>query len=128
MAQLILDTNIVSYFFKGDPRAAAYLPDMAGRTLCISFATLGELYQWPILRSWGSGKIASLEIFVERYEVIWSDELICRYWAEITTLKGRPVSLPDAWIAATAMRQSVPLLSHNRKNFEQIPGLELVTH
>jgi predicted nucleic acid-binding protein len=33
----------------------------------------------------------------------------------------------DLWIAATAIRYSIPLLSNNRRHFEEVPGLVLIS-
>jgi hypothetical protein len=33
----------------------------------------------------------------------------------------------DMWIAASAVRHNVPLVSHNRDHFEGIPGLVLIS-
>jgi hypothetical protein len=33
----------------------------------------------------------------------------------------------DLWIAACALRHSVPLISNNRKHFEKISGLQLIS-
>jgi predicted nucleic acid-binding protein len=51
---LLLDTSVVSLFFKNDDtRAALYLPDLQGRILAISFITVAELRRWTIERKWG---------------------------------------------------------------------------
>jgi tRNA(fMet)-specific endonuclease VapC len=55
MSVLLIDTNIVSYVFKRDTRAAAYASDLNGQTLAVSFMTIAELYQWMAVRNWGYG-------------------------------------------------------------------------
>ena len=40
---------------------------------------------------------------------------------------GKPISVQDAWIAATAIRHNVPLATHNREDFAGISGLTLLT-
>jgi len=42
------------------------------------------------------------------------------------SIKGRPIAPGDAWVAAVATRHGLPLLTHNRKHFEALPGLALV--
>jgi predicted nucleic acid-binding protein len=44
---LLIDTNIVSFLFKGDSRASHYAPWLCGQDLAISFVTAAELYKWP---------------------------------------------------------------------------------
>lgn len=39
--------------------------------------------------------------------------------------RGAGVSMPDALIAATAVRLSLPVMTRNRRHFEPIEGLEV---
>ncbi len=45
MTIVLLDTNVVSYLFKGDTRALAYAPLLRGQRLAISFMTVAELFE-----------------------------------------------------------------------------------
>ena len=45
------------------------------------------------------------------------------YWA-ISKKWGK---LKDAWIAATALRHGLPLVTHNRRHFESIPALRVIS-
>jgi predicted nucleic acid-binding protein len=47
-------------------------------------------------------------------------------YAEIRCLPGHPIDLGDAWIAASALRHAIPLVTHNQKHYEHIPGLQLI--
>jgi len=38
-----------------------------------------------------------------------------------------PVSVGDAWIAATALAYSIPLVTHNYSDFKNISGLQIIT-
>jgi predicted nucleic acid-binding protein len=67
---LLVDTNIVSYFHRGDTRAKRYEPHLMG--------------------------------------------------------KQQPISFPDSWIAATALRHGMPLVTHNAQHFEGIPDLTII--
>jgi tRNA(fMet)-specific endonuclease VapC len=62
--------------------------------------------------------------------VIPYDMTRCQTYADLNAqlLKaGRPASDNDLWIAATAIRHSIPLISHNRKHYDEIPGLVLIS-
>jgi tRNA(fMet)-specific endonuclease VapC len=55
MNAVVVDTDIVSFLFKGHSAAELYAPDLTDRALVISFMTLAELERWPIQANWASG-------------------------------------------------------------------------
>ena len=126
MRTLLLDTNIVSYLFKQAPQAKLYKPHLRDSRLAISFITVGELYRWAIVRDWGTKRRLDLEERLRNYVVIPFDVELCKRWAEVTSMHGPAISESDAWIAATALRHNIPLVSHNKKHFENIPHLTLI--
>ena len=131
MDAILLDTNIVSFIFKGDSRAEAYAPYLQGQRLAISFMTVAELYQWAIVRRWGKRRFKELErTLMVSYLVLPFDVALCRKWGEVRAnrrLIGRPVSPEDAWIAATALLYNLTLVTHNPKDFENIQGLKILS-
>jgi predicted nucleic acid-binding protein len=40
----------------------------------------------------------------------------------------RRIECADAWIAATALLYSVPLVTHNRNDYLGVPDLTLISH
>jgi tRNA(fMet)-specific endonuclease VapC len=130
MSAVIVDTDVVSFLTKGDTRAELYRPHLVGKILALSFMTVAELYQWAYIRNWGSKKVSRLEEQMHRYVVVPYDAEICMAWARICVerqRKGHPISVQDAWIAATALRHGCPLVTHNRADFADIPGLDIIS-
>ncbi|RME46789.1 MAG: type II toxin-antitoxin system VapC family toxin [Chloroflexi bacterium] len=130
MTAVIVDTDVVSFLLKADTRANLYREHLVGKTLAISFMTVAELYQWAYGRSWGDKRIRRLEEQLRAYLVIPYDNELCRHWARICVERqraGRPISVQDAWIAATAVRHGCPLVTHNRTDFTDIMGLEVIS-
>ena len=41
--------------------------------------------------------------------------------------RGQSVSFGDSWIAATALRTGIPLVTHNARHYHQIEDLEVIT-
>ena len=41
--------------------------------------------------------------------------------------QGRPIQTADAWIAATALRLDVPLVTNNQKDYASVAGLTVLT-
>jgi tRNA(fMet)-specific endonuclease VapC len=130
MSTVIVDTDVVSFLMKGDTRAALYRAHLEGRTLALSFMTVAELYQWAYVRNWGKRKVSRLEEQMHRYIIVPYDGDLCKAWARICVDRqrlGHPISVQDAWIAATALRHDCPLVTHNRNDFANIPGLDLIS-
>jgi tRNA(fMet)-specific endonuclease VapC len=42
-------------------------------------------------------------------------------------LSCHPMSVADSWIAATAIRHKLPIVTHNKKHFEHVPGLSIIS-
>ena len=131
MATLLLDTNIVSYIFKGDSRAAVYRPLVNEQSLAVSLITVAELKLWGKQASWGAKRMASLEAYVQKeFNIIGLTWELCDTWAAVrlqAQLVGRPIAQNDAWIAATALQYNLPLVTHNAKDFAPIANLQILT-
>jgi tRNA(fMet)-specific endonuclease VapC len=62
--------------------------------------------------------------------VIYSNDALCRVWANLkaeSELAGRILPEADAWNAGLAVLLDVPLLSHNRKHYEHLSQLKLIS-
>ena len=84
ISAIVVDTDVISYIFKGDTRSASYYPHLSGKLALISFMTLAELRQWALLRNWGDARRQQLEDFLHDYIVIHSNHQLCSKWAEAT--------------------------------------------
>ena len=130
MATLIVDTDVVSFLLKGDTRAESYLPHLRDSTLALSFMTVAELYQWAFVRNWGRRRISRLEEQLGQYVIVPYDHELCKQWAAICVQRqrlGRPISVQDAWVAATAIRHNCSLVTHNGDDFADIAGLKVIS-
>jgi predicted nucleic acid-binding protein len=79
------------------------------------------------LRQWGARRTAELHQALSRYSVLPFDDELAWKWAEVMTIPGVPIAHGDAWIASTAIRHGMPLVTHNRKHFEKIPRLTIIS-
>ena len=60
---------------------------------------------------------------------LFPDEQTCEIRSSLKLLSrrsGRPIREQDAWIAATALRYQIPLLTRNHRDFNFIEELELI--
>lgn len=98
--------------------------------LALSFATVGELYYTARRAKSPTRTIAYWKERLRHYAELFPDLETCEVWAHITAEcmgRGRPRQDNDLWIAATALRYGLALVTHNRRDFEDIPGLTLVS-
>jgi tRNA(fMet)-specific endonuclease VapC len=130
MDAVLLDTDVFSYLMKSkDARGDAYRPHVKGKTVAICFITVGELYYGAEKKKW-SGK--TLKNFQERLKavvIVPYDSELCRTYGRVraSLAAGVVVAPNDLWIASCAIRHSIPLISNNRKHFEKISGLKLIS-
>jgi tRNA(fMet)-specific endonuclease VapC len=131
MDSFLLDTDVFSFLAKArDTRGDAYRPYVEGKTVAVSFITVGEIYFGAGKKGWSS---KTLSAFLERLKavvVVPSDHDVCRVYGQLRAglqKAGIVVGDNDLWIAACAVRHSITLISNNRKHFEKIPGLQLIS-
>jgi tRNA(fMet)-specific endonuclease VapC len=134
MAVVMFDTDVFSIFLKerADSRAHLYAPHLVNNTVALSFITVGELYAWSALRKWGSKRRALLEQTLSLATILSFDMELCRLFGRTKAAlmeKGQVVSTNDLWIAVTAIRDSLPLITHNARDFRPLEeyGLEIIT-
>ncbi|MGH9269585.1 MAG: PIN domain-containing protein [Acidimicrobiales bacterium] len=129
---VVVDTDVFSASLTpGSTLAERYDPLLVGRAALLSFQTVAEVRYGALLRGWGSARMRRLEAAVARVEVIHTGPDLVRAYAELRVACERighalcqPDHDADRWIAATALRLGVPLVSNDRI-FENAPGLEL---
>ena len=127
---VVVDTDVVSYAFKGDNRAALYETHLVGKLTIVSFMTVAELDRWELQHGWGEAKRAKLRTFLQKYLISFGDRALCVKWAEAVVSahrNGRPIGAADAWIAATALLHGIPLVTHNRAHYVGVEGLTLIS-
>jgi predicted nucleic acid-binding protein len=126
----VVDTDVVSYLFRNSPTARLYREHLVGKLLVISFMTLAEIRFGMLQGRWGARRIARMEAYLKRFVLYTCDDDLCDTWAQVVyseRAKGRIISAQDAWIAATAIQNGVPLVTHNRKHFDGVDNLAVIS-
>ena len=127
---IVVDTNVISFFVKSDTRAALYQPHLNGRLQIIAAQTRAELELWTLIRNWGQRRRTALHSYLRNFVLAEADESICLRWADVQAnarKRGRPISISDSWIAATALAFAAPLVTHNPDDFKNVLGLTVIT-
>ncbi|HWQ34800.1 MAG TPA: type II toxin-antitoxin system VapC family toxin [Blastocatellia bacterium] len=130
METVVVDTDVISYLFKGDTRGELYSSHLEDRLGVISFMTLAELDYWPAFHNRGQRRRTDPALFLQPYIVVESDRELCRMWAEVrhqVQRSGFQIETADAWIAATALLHQIPLVTHNRSHFIHVNGLTIIS-
>jgi tRNA(fMet)-specific endonuclease VapC len=130
MDAVLIDTDVFSFLMKpGDTRGDAYRPHVKGKTVAVSFITVGELYYGAEKKKWSAKNRQNLEERLKAVVIVPYDAELCRTYGRLRASLpvGLTVGTNDLWIAACAIRHAIPLITNNRKHFEKIPGLTLIS-
>ncbi|MBA4191414.1 MAG: twitching motility protein PilT [Planctomycetaceae bacterium] len=128
MAFRLLDTNIVSHILNRHTLASAYQPHLTGYDLAISFQTHAELFEGANLAGWGATRRSGLQSLLATLTLLDGTADVALRWAEIRVARrSQPIGVADCWIAATALTYGLELVTHNAADFQNIPGLTIIT-
>ena len=124
----LLDTNILSAHLRRPAGLTHRFIQHSGR-LYTSGICLGELYVWAYRPQDSSRRLASIRHML-RYEVSVIDfDVHCaeRFGQTRAELRrqGIEVGTVDLMIASAALVHNLALVTHNTKDFENIPDLRL---
>jgi toxin FitB len=91
-ADVVIDTDVASLVQKNrtPPWVDHYL---IGARVWLTFVTVGELWKWAEVRSWGKRNRDELEAWIGRRPVIPYDEAVARQWGALSAAarrRGRP--------------------------------------
>lgn len=120
---ILCDTNILIEFYRNNPDVISTLRGIGLSNLAVSAITVGELY-YGARDNRELGKIKKHLASLHQIAVDEETSEIALSLLESYALSHR-LSLPDAIIAATALRHSIELYTLNIKDFRYIEGLSM---
>ncbi len=131
---VVVDTGVFGAdLVPGSDLSDLYEPVLRGRPAFISFQTVSELRYGARRRGWGELRMRQLEARISQAEIVYpGPELIDSHvllrvaCAQAGHALADRVHDADRWIAATALRLGLPLLSHDAV-FRDVPRLTLET-
>jgi len=125
----ILDTNIVSYWMRGDPHILPQIQMKRPCDLAITLITYAEI-RYGINKSKERRKERDkkLSAITSTVEVLPMDIGAADHYADIRVAleqRGVPISERDLQIAATARSLGLTVVTHNTREFYRVPGLQV---
>ena len=126
---LVLDSNTISYYFRGDPqvvpRLQALRPADLGVPAIVEYELRYGLMRLPTTEA--APRLAALALFLMPLQVLPFDAECAAHAARIRAeleAVGTPIGPHDTLIAATALRHQATLVTRNVREFSRVPGLQ----
>jgi predicted nucleic acid-binding protein len=126
----LLDTTWAADYLRARRPVVTAIKEREPEGLAISVVTLAELFSGIEEARDRTSAERGLAEFLSRVRVLGVDEQVCRIWGrEDTRLSraGTPIGDIDLFIVATALAHDLTLCTQNRKHFERIPSLQIVS-
>jgi tRNA(fMet)-specific endonuclease VapC len=128
---LVLDSNTISYYFRGDPQVVPQLqampPAEVGVPAIVIYELLYGLQRLPPEAA--QPRRDALKKLVQPMQSLTFDSACAEEAASIRcTLEqqGNTIGAHDILIAATALRHRAQLVTRNVREFSRVPGLLVV--
>ena len=126
----LLDTDWAISYLNRVPRTMSRMDELRAEGISISIVSVAELYE-GVLNSNNPVRDENLMTeFLGQYPVISLDVPICRiFGTERARLRATGTLIPDMdlLIGATALHHDLTLLSNNRRHFERLQGLHIIS-
>ncbi len=129
MSGFLLDTNILSELVRSlpEPKVTAWVAAQDLDSLFLSAVSFGELRKGITIMSQGKRR-AELEAWLKTDlfnlfsgRILPMTQSVAERWGVLEgqrQLMGRPLNVPDAQIAATALEHALTLVTRNVRDFE----------
>ncbi|MGK2951982.1 MAG: type II toxin-antitoxin system VapC family toxin [Thiobacillus sp.] len=126
---LILDSNTISYYFRGDPQVVPRLQALSPADVGVPVIVEYEL-RYGLLRlppEAAIPRLAALAALLRPMQALPFDSECAAHAARIRVeleAAGTPIGPHDTLIAATALRHQATLVTRNVREFARVPGLQ----
>jgi tRNA(fMet)-specific endonuclease VapC len=126
---LILDSNTISYYFRGDPLVVPRMQALRPADLGVPAIVEYEL-RYGLLRLSAEAaqpRLTALAQLLRPMQLLPFDSECAFHAARIRAeleAVGTPIGPHDTLIAATALRYQATLVTRNVREFSRVPGLQ----
>ena len=125
----LLDTNIISYWMRGDQQLINKIKSFSPSDLSLSTITLAEIYygieKSPLKKKERRLKIEYIKSELDIYP--FNEQAAVKYGNIRASLEklGTPISERDTQIASIALANKLCIVTHNIKEFSRISKLKV---
>ena len=126
----LVDTDWVIHYLNGKPEIVGRIQDFGAQGLALSFMSLAELYEGVFYSRDPRKSEEGLQAFLRGVELLGLDDETTRIFGRERgrlRAQGRTIGDFDLLIGATALRHGLAILTNNRRHFELIEGLQLIS-
>jgi tRNA(fMet)-specific endonuclease VapC len=124
----LIDTDICSAHLKQSGPVATKFLQHSGQ-LHVSVVTVGELLTWALRAQAPPARLQGVEKLFADMTMLDVTEAIVRRFGQLRAAMldvGRPIGEMDLLIAATALEHGLAIVTHNVRDFANVPGLTIV--
>lgn len=126
----LVDTDWVIHYLNGHPAIVAHLQEFSSEGIAMPVISLAELYEGVFYSRDPRKSEEGLQDFLRGVELLGIDEEITRVFGRERgrlRAEGSIIGDFDLLIGATALQRELTLLTNNRRHFELIEELRIVS-
>lgn len=126
---ILLDTNVIVHYLKGDPAIVARIHGASRRELAIPAIVVYELEYGTLRSKLPARRRRELEAGLERIQHVPFDSAAAMAAASIRIeleKQGSTIGPLDILIAGTAVSRGAALVTNNAAEFSRVPGLRVL--
>lgn len=126
----LIDTDWIIDYLTGVTETVIRVNALRSEGIAMSVISLAELYEGALYARDPQARQSELADFVSVVDVLPLDDGVCRiFGAERGRLRaaGARIADFDLLIGATAIRHRLTLLTNNRRHFERMNGLTIIS-
>jgi len=122
---VLLDTNIISAWLKGDKAIADFIDSR--KRIFIPVIVIGEMHYGAQYSTDVKKNSNNIQKVTNHYEILYVDHYTALVYGEIKAelrKKGRPIPENDIWISAIAKQHNLTLITRDA-HFSEVVGLPI---
>jgi predicted nucleic acid-binding protein len=126
----LVDTDWVIHYLNGHPEIVARVQEFSAEGIGLSLVSLAELYEGVLYSRDPQQSEQGLQAFLRGVELVGIDDAITRVFGRERGRLRTQGKMPgdfDLLIGATALHHGLTVLTNNRRHFELIEKLQIMS-